>query len=43
MILVTDDTFLEKGDNYGDRDGDGDTNETTYPSEGDYPARFTVD
>ena len=42
-ILVTDDTFLEKGDNYGDRDGDGLTNKTDFPREGHYPARFTVD
>lgn len=42
-ILVTDDTFLEKGDNYGDRDGDGMTDKTDFPREGDYPARFTVD
>jgi hypothetical protein len=39
-ILVTDDTFLDKPDNYGDRDGDGLTNKTDYPREGDYPARF---
>ncbi len=42
-ILVTDDTFLEKGDNYGDRDGDGQTNKTDFPKEGNYPARFTMD
>lgn len=42
-IVVTDDTFLEKSDNYGDRDGDGKTDKTSYPREGDYPARFTLD
>jgi hypothetical protein len=41
-IVATDDTFLEKSDNYGDRDGDGKTNRTDYPREGDYPARFDV-
>lgn len=43
VIVVTDDTFLEKPDNYGDRDGDGKTNRTDFPREGDYPAHFTVD
>jgi len=38
VILVTDDTFLEKPDNYGDRDGDGLTNKTDFPKEGNYPA-----
>jgi hypothetical protein len=38
VILATDDTFLEKPDNYGDRDGDGLTNKTDYPKEGHYPA-----
>lgn len=42
VILATDDTFLERPDNYGDRDGDGDTTSTTFPSEGDYPAAWTV-
>ncbi|MEJ7597857.1 MAG: hypothetical protein WKG01_08120 [Kofleriaceae bacterium] len=42
IILATDDTFLERSDNYGDRDGDGDTSSTTYPREGDYPAAFTL-
>ena len=42
-IVVTDDTFLEKPDNYGDRDGDGKTDKTSYPREGNYPARFTLD
>lgn len=42
-ILVTDDTFLEKPDNYGDRDGDGKTDKTSYPREGNYPAAFTLD
>ena len=43
VIVVTDDTFLEKPDNYGDRDGDGLTNKTDFPREGNYPGRFTVD
>lgn len=38
VIAVTDDTFLEKPDNYGDRDGDGLTNKTDFPKEGNYPA-----
>ena len=42
VILVTDDTFLEKPDNYGDRDGDGLENKTDYPREGNYPAAHTV-
>ncbi|HPB96564.1 MAG TPA: vWA domain-containing protein [Polyangiaceae bacterium] len=42
IILATDDTFLERPDNYGDRDNDGLTNKTDYPREGDYPARWTV-
>jgi hypothetical protein len=42
IILATDDTFLERPDNYGDRDGDGDTTSTTFPREGDYPAAWTV-
>lgn len=42
VILVTDDTFLERPDNYGDRDGDGLTNKTDYPKEGNYPAKWTV-
>ncbi len=43
VIIVTDDTFLERADNYGDRDGDGKTDKTNYPREGNYPARFTFD
>lgn len=43
IILVTDDTFLERPDNYGDRDGDGDTDSMDFPSEGDYPAETTID
>ncbi len=43
VIVATDDTFLERPDNYGDRDGDGRTDKTNYPREGNYPARFTVD
>ena len=42
IILATDDTFLERPDNYGDRDGDGDTTSTDFPREGDYPAAWTV-
>jgi hypothetical protein len=42
IILATDDTFLERPDNYGDRDGDGQTDQTDYPSEGDYPALRTM-
>jgi hypothetical protein len=42
IILATDDTFLEYPDNYGDRDGDGKTDKTNYPREGDYPARHTI-
>ncbi len=42
IILVTDDTFLEAPDNYGDRDNDGDTTSTDYPTEGDYPALRTL-
>lgn len=42
VILATDDTFLERSDNYGDRDGDGLTNKTDYPREGNYPAARTM-
>jgi hypothetical protein len=42
IIAVTDDTFLDRPDNYGDRDGDGDTTSTDFPSEGDYPALRTM-
>ncbi|HUH03784.1 MAG TPA: VWA domain-containing protein [Kofleriaceae bacterium] len=42
VILATDDTFLERPDNYGDRDGDGLTDKTDYPREGDYPALRTL-
>lgn len=42
VILATDDTFLERPDNYGDRDGDGLTNKTDFPSEGNYPAQWTM-
>jgi hypothetical protein len=38
VIVATDDSFLEAPDNYGDRDGDGRTNLTDFPREGDYPA-----
>jgi hypothetical protein len=43
VILVTDDTFLERPDNYGDRDGDGDWDLTNFPKEGNYPANFTLE
>ncbi|MBA3392791.1 MAG: hypothetical protein H0T89_09110 [Deltaproteobacteria bacterium] len=42
VILATDDTFLERPDNYGDRDGDGMTNKTDFPREGHYPALRTL-
>jgi len=42
IIVATDDTFIEAPDNYGDRDGDGDTTSTDYPREGDYPALRTL-
>jgi hypothetical protein len=42
VILATDDTFLERPDNYGDRDGDGLTNKTDFPREGNYPAARTL-
>lgn len=42
IIVATDDTFIENPDNYGDRDGDGKTDQTDYPSEGDYPAKYTL-
>lgn len=42
VIVATDDTFLERPDNYGDHDGDGKTDKTSYPREGNYPAKWTV-
>jgi hypothetical protein len=42
VIVATDDTFLQFPDNYGDRDGDGKTDKTNYPREGDYPAKHTL-
>jgi hypothetical protein len=42
IILATDDTFLERPDNYGDRDGDGDWDQTNFPREGNYPALRTM-
>jgi hypothetical protein len=42
IIVATDDTFLERPDNYGDRDGDGLTDKTDFPREGDYPAQWTL-
>ena len=38
IILATDDTFLERPDNYGDRDGDGDWDLTDFSWEGNYSA-----
>lgn len=43
VILATDDTFIEKPDNYGDRDHDGKTDKTSYPREGNYPAKYALD
>ncbi len=42
VILATDDTFIERPDNYGDRDHDGLTNKTDFPREGNYPAVRTL-
>lgn len=42
IIVATDDTFIERPDNYGDRDGDGRTDRTDFPREGDYPALRTM-
>lgn len=42
VIVATDDTYLEATDNYGDRDGDGLTNKTDFPREGNYPAMRTM-
>jgi hypothetical protein len=42
VIVATDDTFLERPDNYGDRDHDGDTTSTDFPKEGNYPAARTM-
>lgn len=42
IIVATDDTFLERPDNYGDRDGDGLTDKLDFPREGDYPALRTL-
>jgi hypothetical protein len=42
VIVATDDTFLERPDNYGDRDGDGRTDKTDFPREGNYPAARTM-
>jgi hypothetical protein len=45
VIVATDDTFIEAPDNYGDRDNppDGKTDKTSFPREGDYPAKYTLD
>jgi hypothetical protein len=42
VIAVTDDTYLERPDNYGDRDGDGKEDKTDFPREGNYPAQWTT-
>jgi hypothetical protein len=42
VIVATDDTFLDRPDNYGDRDNDGDTTSTNFPREGNYPAQRTM-
>jgi hypothetical protein len=42
VIAVSDDTFIEKPDNYGDRDHDGKTDKTDFPREGNYPAAYTM-
>lgn len=43
IIVATDDTFIEKPDNYGDRDHDGKTDKKDFPREGDYPAVHDLD
>ncbi len=43
VIMATDDTFIEKPDNYGDADHDGKFDKIFPFKEGDYPARFTLD
>lgn len=42
VVVATDDTFLERPDNYGDGDGDGNTTDTFPFREGDYPAATTL-
>lgn len=42
IIVATDDTFLERPDNYGDRDGDGKWDKLDFPREGNYPAQRTA-
>lgn len=42
VILATDDTFLERPDNYGDRDADGKWDKLDFPREGNYPAQRTL-
>ncbi len=42
VVVVTDDTFLEAPDNYGDGNGDGDTSDSLPFPEGDYPAATTL-
>ncbi|MCC6213627.1 MAG: hypothetical protein IT376_02075 [Polyangiaceae bacterium] len=42
IIVATDDTFLQAPDNYGDKDGDGDWDDLSYPKEGNYPAKHSL-
>lgn len=42
IIVATDDTFLDTPDNYGDKDHDGDWNDSSYPKEGNYPAKNSL-
>ena len=42
VVVVTDDTFLERPDNYGDGNHDGDTTDTSPFREGNYPAASTL-
>lgn len=42
VIVATDDTFLQAPDNYGDKDGDGDWDDLSYPKEGNYPAQHSL-
>ena len=42
VVVVTDDTFLERPDNYGDGNHDGDTTDSFPFQEGNYPAASTL-
>jgi hypothetical protein len=42
VIVATDDTFLERPDNYGDTNGDGRIDAMAFPPERNYPASWTV-